>query len=392
MVLPALQVRVPNPANALLQAEQIKGARAATAERQRAVEQRNALLTATEGADLTTRAGQQSIVNALAGFDPVTALQAQLQINQANQPSPGFTLSPGGARFDAAGNIIAERPASGGGGFTLPAGSTRFDAQGNPIASVPATPPRPSQFDQRVSELMSRGFSQTEAQDIAANRVRISSNPVTGNTELINVATGEVSQPGVAPPPSATPAQPGTQLSPVLTADERGRLFNQNASIDRVLGLAQGLEESAASAAGPRGSLGALANTLFGFLGRNAPIPAGEIAAARQEIRLFNQIAKTAIVNNPRFPVAEQQVVEQMLPNANDFFANPSVEFNKVLQLQEFLRNMQTGNNASLGIAPAPQSAAPASTPTIQTQEEFDALPSGSEYINPDDGLRYRKP
>lgn len=30
--------------------------------------------------------------------------------------------------------------------------------------------------------------------------------------------------------------------------------------------------------------------------------------------------------------------------------------------------------------------------PTIQTQEEFDALPSGSPFIDPDDGKRYRKP
>ena len=30
--------------------------------------------------------------------------------------------------------------------------------------------------------------------------------------------------------------------------------------------------------------------------------------------------------------------------------------------------------------------------PTISTQSEFDALPSGAEYIDPGDGLKYRKP
>lgn len=382
MVLPALQVRVPNPANALLQAEQIKGARAQTQERQRQGEVRNALLSAFQGGIPTDPAGQNALVNQIAGVDPQTALGLMAQFREANAPAPGFTLSPGGTRFDAAGNVVASRPAAPAAGFTLAPGSTRFDAAGNPVASTPAasgftlvpgatrfdaagnpiatTPTTPSQFDQRVSELRSRGFSDQESQDIAAGRIRVSTDPVTGNTSLVNVATGE-----------GEPVRP--QEGPVLTSDERGRLFNQNASIERVLGLSQGLEESAASASGPRGSLGALVNSLAGLAGRDAPIPAPEIARARQDIRLFNQIAKTAIVNNPRFPVAEQQIVEQMLPNPSAFFANPSVEFNKVLQLQEFLRALQQENNSSLGVA------ADTAELTAEEQAELERLRSSQD-------------
>ena len=337
MVLPALQVRVPNPANALLQAEQIKGVRAQAQERERRGQVRNALLSAFQGGIPTEPAAQAGVVNQIARVDPLAALSIQAELRQANAAAPGFTLTPGAARFDA---------------------------QGNPVASVPAAPRQPTAFERRVSELKLRGFTDEEAQDIAAGRMRIATDPVTGNSRVVNVATGEAKD--------LTAGQPAPG-APVLTAEERGRIFNQNAAIERVLGLSEGLEESAATASGPIANLGALANSLAGLLGRNAPLPADEIAAARQDIRLFNQIAKTAIVNNPRFPVAEQQVVERMLPNPDAFFTNPSGEFNKMLQLQDFLRNIQAQNNQSLGIAP--------SSPSTGAQE-------GATATNPTTGER----
>lgn len=347
MVSPALQVRVPNPANALLQAEQIRDARAVTAERARQGQVRNQLLSAIQeaGGIPTDPAAQNALVNQIAVIDPQTAFSLRQQFAP---PSP-VSLGPGQSLVNPrTGESVASIPAAAPRPVAVSPGQSLIDpTTGATVASFPAAPPTPSQFDQRVSELRARGFSDQEAQDIAAGRVRVSTNPVTGDTQLVNVATGQSGQ------------ITGTG-GPVITAEERGRLFNQNASIDRVLGLSEGLEESAASASGPRGNIGALVNSLAGLLGRNAPLPADEIAAARQDIRLFNQIAKTAIVNNPRFPVAEQQVVERMLPNADDFFTNPSNEFNKVLQLQQFLRDLQAGNNSSLGVAPgSPLTTAP---------------------------------
>lgn len=549
MVLPALQVRVPQPANALLQAEQIKGARAQNQALQQQAAGRNALLSLTNQFEGLPQgaAERQQFVNQFAQSDPLGAINLQQHFSQASAreaqtvarafvnvrdqatfdqakaglnragvsttampdvfdagyvqsavniartlesqtvsagtqaqieagdrraslPTPplsvarqaqelaqiaargsaasggaaGFTLSPGQSRFDAAGNPIAnvpaaaadaktvvlspgsrvvntqngqtiaenpaaaptpsrpvtlspgqalvdtagnvitsvpagpERPvalspgqslvtpqgqpvtsvpAGAGPGFSLTPGGTRFDAAGNPIASVPPTPPTPTQRQADIAALRARGFSQQQAQDIAAGRVRVSTDPVTGNTTLVNVATG-----------AAAPVTP-TQ-GPVITSEERGRILNQNASIERVLGLSEGLPESAAAGTGPRAALGTLVNSLAGLAGRDAPIPADEIAAARQDMRLFNQIAKTAIVNNPRFPVAEQQIVERMLPDPNAFFANPSVEFNKVLQLQEFLRSLQIENNQSLGNAPAPVGTQEGSTATNPTTGE----------------------
>lgn len=64
---------------------------------------------------------------------------------QQGPPETGFTLSPGQARYDAKGQVIAQGPdapasAQAEGGFTLSPGQQRFGADGKPIASVPRPP------------------------------------------------------------------------------------------------------------------------------------------------------------------------------------------------------------------------------------------------------------
>lgn len=77
MALPALQVRVPNPANALLQASQIKGAQAQNRALQRQEAGQNALLTAFQGGVPTTPEARTAAVNTVAQADPMGALSLQ---------------------------------------------------------------------------------------------------------------------------------------------------------------------------------------------------------------------------------------------------------------------------------------------------------------------------
>ena len=58
---------------------------------------------------------------------------------------------------------------------------------------------------------------------------------------------------------------------------------------------------------------------------------------ARQDIRLFNQEVKRAIVNNPRFPVAEQKIVEKMLTDPNAWFKNPATAVVNFRQLIDWI-------------------------------------------------------
>lgn len=95
MVLPALQVRVPNPANALLQAEQIKGARAQTRTLQQQEQGRNALLTAFQGNDFRTPEGRNAIVGQVAQTAPLQALQLQQQFGQLSAQDQAMVAAEG---------------------------------------------------------------------------------------------------------------------------------------------------------------------------------------------------------------------------------------------------------------------------------------------------------
>lgn len=64
---------------------------------------------------------------------------------------------------------------------------------------------------------------------------------------------------------------------------------------------------------------------------------------------------------------------------------HPEVNRRNLKQLQDFMADM---NNSISG----QQSGGSGSLPRPQTQADFDALPSGATYIDPDDGQTYRKP
>lgn len=106
--LPALQVRVPNPANALLQAEQIRGVRAEASERQRQTQVRNALRTAFQqaGGIPTDPVGQTALVNQIANIDPQTALT----LRESLQPQTAV-VSPGSSLVNrATGDVLTSVP------------------------------------------------------------------------------------------------------------------------------------------------------------------------------------------------------------------------------------------------------------------------------------------
>ena len=92
--LPALQVRVPSAANALLNAEQIKSARADTADRRRQAQVRNALVGAFQGGIPTDPGAQSALVNRVAGIDPSAALDLRrsFQPPASLQPLTGERL------------------------------------------------------------------------------------------------------------------------------------------------------------------------------------------------------------------------------------------------------------------------------------------------------------
>jgi hypothetical protein len=68
--------------------------------------------------------------------------------------------------------------------------------------------------------------------------------------------------------------------------------------------------------------------------------------AARQYLRGVMTLGRSALVVNPRFPVAEMQKVEQLFVRPESFFVNPSTEANKFVELKslaiaQYRRNLQ---------------------------------------------------
>lgn len=150
-----------------------------------------------------------------------------------------------------------------------------------------------------------------------------------GNVTIIDSTTGEIvrreGRPGAQAPQSGE--------GPKRRADGQGDVFGA-------------VEEGT----GPIASFRAGINNVIGpFM---SGIPFEGTNRARAGIRNFNQEAKTALVNNPRFPVAEQKVVQEMLPDPSQFFQDPDAARQDLMELRTFLtnkrqqlqRSVQSGN------------------------------------------------
>lgn len=179
--------------------------------------------------------------------------------------------------------------------------------------------------EKRIERLIGRGYSQELADDIASGNVEIRGPDSQGNYIRINTASGEV-----------LPIEDKDQQ---VISEEVGN--NQaNASPENSSGKPKGpsLEESVTKATGP---IAAIQTGLSNFIG---PFVEGalfeETTTAKQTVRSFNQFIKQGFVNNPRFPVAEQQLVAKFLPDPDTFFEDPDRSRSDYINLKNTLEEL----------------------------------------------------
>jgi hypothetical protein len=105
---------------------------------------------------------------------------------------------------------------------------------------------------------------------------------------------------------------------------------------------------------GPWSALKGAADAVVGGLGidkafgRKGVFP--ETTANRQYLRNLRQVGKTAMVNNPRFPVAEQKNVDELFPDPDSFWTNPHSEAQKIpIMRNMLLENLRANNEAIAG-------------------------------------------
>lgn len=77
-------------------------------------------------------------------------------------------------------------------------------------------------------------------------------------------------------------------------------------------------------------------NNMFGWMTEGVPFK--ETAKNRNAMKTFNHLAITGIVNNPRFPVYEQQTVKNFLPDPDKFFKDPDESVLQLQNLGSFIR------------------------------------------------------
>ena len=205
------------------------------------------------------------------------------------------------------------------------------------LLDIDPTTNKLTQFDKEVKNLTDRGFNSDFAHDIAGGNVKIVGPDNTGQFFSINAVTkkktlltedmaavgtksleGQEGQEGekTTPAPEATPAPEQAPVPEKTSLDE---------AIEVGTGPFAQVQAGLANVIGPF-TEGALFQ---------------ETTDARQQVKTFAQVAKTALVNNPKFPVAEQKIVQGLLPNVETFFQDPDTARSDMKVLRSSLEGMQ---------------------------------------------------
>lgn len=112
------------------------------------------------------------------------------------------------------------------------------------------------------------------------------------------------------------------------------------------------LEDVAKAATGPYNAWQAGVNATAGGLGFDKLLGQDGVfrdtEANRNYLRLVQQTGKGALINNPRFPVKEQETVDNLFPNPDKWVTNPRTEADKVPLLRDRLNMQLRINNEEL--------------------------------------------
>ena len=256
----------------------------------------------------------------------VSSIVAPLEQTITAAANQGLPVRPGTLQ-SMVDNILNLSPTASEGAQNkaITAGATAYAEQaGKNRANQENPPPSDDIRSQKIQELIARGFSLSDAQDIADGRVKTSEPDQFGNIYLTNTATGEVRAAKI----------PGTQPQQ-QSQKPQGSISN--------------LESKVKAGTGPLSRTRELYSDYIQSLFSNKITP--EIAntvQAKQAVSLFNQEVKQALANNPKFPVSEMKLItETMLPDPTATFVDPNAQVLKVRQLHEYLINKR-GINENL--------------------------------------------
>ncbi|MQM38771.1 hypothetical protein KBTX_02790 [wastewater metagenome] len=194
------------------------------------------------------------------------------------------------------------------------------------LASSPRwKPDKPSQKEQEVQDLVRRGVPKEWATDVANGNVSTDVDDF-GNVIATNRATGEVRNLG-------RPGRPAGEGAMEDSAAGTGDADNAQQG---------GVFDDLAEGTGPISNIRSAVGSVIGPFRDGAMFPGTE--RARSAIRNFNQTAKQALVNSGRFPVYEQKIVAELLPDPDQFWNDPDAARERLNQLRDFLQRKRDMN------------------------------------------------
>ena len=183
---------------------------------------------------------------------------------------------------------------------------------------------QPTDLQTKLGLLIGQGTDPNLAVDLALGNVVVVQSPDTGQPFLVNRRTG-VSKP----------------LSPEEVGPLQGVIDSVGAPTvpEGAAGLgAQPVEDLVAQSVG---IVPNVASALSGTIGQFTEEPiAPETMSARGNMTAFVQLAKTAFINNPRFPVAEQEKIANFLPST-EVFKDPRMAVQDLKNLRATLAQLR---------------------------------------------------
>ena len=204
-------------------------------------------------------------------------------------------------------------------------------------------PDKETERELRKRELVDRGHSPEMAQDLASGDVKIMGPDNFGNFWSINLVTNSRRKVG----------EVDKKIITDLMGDQEGANQDETDAVTKPIadnkapGTERTLEADIQSGTGPFAKIQTGISNVFGPLSdRQAFFE--DTTTAKQRIRTFNQTLKTALVNNPRFPVAEQEIVAKALPDVEAFFKDPDTAVADAKQLRKTLEDFKTSKNKEL--------------------------------------------
>ena len=113
-------------------------------------------------------------------------------------------------------------------------------------------------------------------------------------------------------------------------------------------GLMRNAMEAARMGTGPYAGIAVALDSVFGGLIPQARQAFQDTQANRQFLRGVTILTRSALVVNPRFPVAEMERVGVLFPDPDAFFRDPETEANKFIELKRLALTQKMANNEAL--------------------------------------------